>query len=211
MEVILSLASVLSALLIGAITPGPSFVLVARTAMATSRKVAFFTALGMGIGGVLFSIAVLLGLQTLLTHVPWFYFILKFVGGLYLIYFAVRIWRGARQPIMLSDTRQNTGHSVKRAFLVGLVTQLSNPKTAVVYGSIFAALLPQQLPPTAALLLPFLVFVVEAGWYSIVALALSFESLQTAYLRAKIHADRAASGVMALLGLKLLSTARPLP
>lgn len=59
MEFILSLASFLGALLIGVISPGPKFVLVARTSMAASRIDGIFTA----IGGVVFSAVVLLGLQ----------------------------------------------------------------------------------------------------------------------------------------------------
>ncbi|HEY0720348.1 MAG TPA: LysE family translocator [Gammaproteobacteria bacterium] len=209
MEVTLSLASVLGALLIGAISPGPSFVLVARTAMAISRIDALFVAVGMGLGGVFFSVAALLGLQALLVHVPWLYLTLKFAGGLYLVYLALRIWRGARQPITLPDTPQ-LSTTARKSLLLGLVTQLSNPKTAIVYGSIFAALLPQHLPPAATLALPLLVFLVETGWYSIVALALSSAALQNAYLRSKHHVDRVAGGVMALLGLKLLAATRPL-
>ena len=86
MELILSLASVLGALLVGAISPGPSFVLVARTSMAASRIDGIFTAIGMGIGGVVFSAVVLLGLQAALVSVPWFYLALKLVGGLPLLF-----------------------------------------------------------------------------------------------------------------------------
>lgn len=211
MELILSLVSVLGALLIGAISPGPSFVLVARTSMAASRIDGLLTAIGMGVGGVVFSVMVLLGLQVALASVPWLYLALKLVGGLYLVYLAVRIWRGAKEPIVIPSAREGIPRSVKKSFLLGLITQLSNPKTAVVYGSIFAALLPHNLPHIAALALPFLVFLVEAGWYSIVALALSAESSRAAYLRSKMHVDRVAGGVMGLLGLKLVAAARPAP
>jgi threonine/homoserine/homoserine lactone efflux protein len=169
-----------------------------------------FTALGMGVGGVVFSAVVLLGLQAVLASVPWLYLALKLVGGLYLIYIAVRIWRGARELIVLPGAEEGTRGCLKKSFLLGLFTQLSNPKTAVVYGSIFAALLPHSLPFSAALVLPFLVFLVEAGWYSIVALALSSESSRSAHLRSKMHVDRIAGGVMGLLGLKLVVGVRPI-
>ena len=208
MEITLSLASVLAAILIGAISPGPSFVLVARTAMAVSRVDGLFAALGMGIGSVIFSTVVLLGLQALLFKIPALYLALKLVGGLYLIYIAVRIWRGAKEPIVLSGSVEESPKPVKKTFLLGLFTQLSNPKTAIFYGSIFAALLPRNLPFLAAIVLPFLVFLVEAGWYSIVALALSSESPRAVYLRAKKYIDRLAGGVMGLLGLKLIASVR---
>lgn len=211
MEIILSLASVLGALLIGAISPGPSFVVIARTSMAGSRIDGLCAATGMGIGALVFSVLVLLGLQAVLASVPWLYLSLKLVGGLYLIYMAVRIWRGAKDPIVISDTEEGARNSVKKSFLLGLFTQLSNPKTAVVYGSVFAALLPHNLPSSATLSLPFLVFFVEAGWYSIVAFSLSSEASRATYLRSKMHVDRVAVGVMCLLGLKLVAAARPAP
>jgi threonine/homoserine/homoserine lactone efflux protein len=208
MELVFSLAGVLAALLIGAISPGPSFVLVARTAMAVSRTDGLFAALGMGAGSMIFSAAVLLGLQAVLFGVPSLYLALQLAGGLYLVYIAVRIWRGAKQPLVVVATEKEVRKSAGRSFLLGLFTQLSNPKTAIFYGSIFAALLPHNLPLSASLVLPFLVFALEAGWYAIVALALSSESPRAAYLRAKIHVDRVASGVMGLLGLKLVAAAQ---
>ena len=161
MEITLSLASVLGAILIGAISPGPSFVLVARTAMAVSRIDGLFAALGMGIGSVIFSTVVLLGLQALLFKIPALYLALKLVGGLYLLYIAVRIWRGAKEPLVIPGSMEENPRPEKKTFLLGLFTQLSNPKAAIFYGSIFAALLPRNLPFAAALVLPFLVFLVE--------------------------------------------------
>lgn len=211
MELAFSLASVLGALLIGAITPGPSFLLIARTSVAASRIDGLSAAVGMGVGGVVFSVVVLLGLHAALASVPWLYLLLKLVGGLYLVYVAVSIWRGAKEPLIFPDAGKEVQRSATSSFLLGLLTQLSNPKTAIVYGSIFAALLPHDLPPLAVLGLPFLVFLVEAGWYSIVAVALSAEYPRRAYLRSKTHLDRVAGIVMGILGIKLIITTQPAP
>jgi threonine/homoserine/homoserine lactone efflux protein len=88
-----------------------------------------------------------------------------------------------------------------------LGTQLSNPKTAIVYGSIFASFLPRDVPAALVVALPIVVFSIEAGWYSIVALLLSSASPRDAYLRYKNWVDRVAGGVMALLGIRLVVTA----
>lgn len=60
METLIALFGILGALLIGAINPGPSFVLVARTAIAVSRRDGLATALGMGIGALIFGSLTLL-------------------------------------------------------------------------------------------------------------------------------------------------------
>jgi len=205
MDAAISILSIAGAVTLGAMSPGPSFVMVARTAVASSRADGLAAALGMGVGGVLFACAALLGLHVILTAVPWLYLGLKLVGGAYLIYLGCMIWRGARRPLQIGEGVPSTSH---RSFLLGLLTQVSNPKTAVVYASIFVALLPQEVPLAAMLILPVAIFVIEAGWYSVVALALSAPSPRAAYLRWKVWVDRAAGSAMGLLGIKLIATAR---
>jgi threonine/homoserine/homoserine lactone efflux protein len=70
MELLIALGAIFGAILIGAVSPGPSFVLVARTAIAVSRSAGMATALGMGVGGLIFAGAALLGLHVVLTAVP---------------------------------------------------------------------------------------------------------------------------------------------
>jgi threonine/homoserine/homoserine lactone efflux protein len=206
MDAAISILGIAGAVTLGAMSPGPSFVMVARTAVASSRADGLAAALGMGIGGVLFAAAALLGLHVILTAVPWFYFALKMLGGAYLVYLGCMIWRGARQPLRLADGAP--ARTFHRSFWLGLATQVSNPKAAVVYASIFVSLLPEEVPLTVTLVLPVVIFFIEAGWYSVVALVLSAPSPRAAYLRWKLWVDRAAGGAMGLLGIRLIATAR---
>lgn len=206
---VLSLLSVLGALVIGAISPGPSFVLVARTSIAVSRRAGLAAAFGMGIGGVVFATLALLGLHALLIQVGWLYLILKVAGGLYLVHLAVRIWQGAAEPIRVPDGTANS-HGTLRSFGIGLTTQISNPKTAIVYASIFAALLPASPPTWILLALPPAVFLVETGWYAIVAVAFSAGRPRAVYLRSKAWIDRLAATVIGALGIRLvMDVAKP--
>ncbi|HLD67500.1 MAG TPA: LysE family translocator [Pseudomonas sp.] len=204
MQELTAVVGIATALLIGAASPGPSFVMVARLAIASSRALGICAALGMGVGGLLFALAALLGLQGVLLAVPSLYAVLKVAGGLYLAYLGVRIWRGASQP--LASAPEATAFDDKaalRAFGLGLTTQLSNPKTAIVYASVFAAFLPATTSWSFNASLVSLVFLVEAGWYAAVALALSSKRPREGYLRYKAWIDRAAGGVMIALGMKL--------
>jgi threonine/homoserine/homoserine lactone efflux protein len=193
------------AIAIGAMSPGPSFVLVSRIAISRSRKAGFAAALGMGVGGVTFATLALLGLNALLMQVSWLYALLRIAGGLYLIYLGIRIWRGATEGLAIEAPSAPATTSVTRNILFGLVTQLSNPKTAIFYGSIFAALLPSSPDDWLLLALPPVVFAVEAGWYAVVALAFSSSRPRALYLRSKAWIDRAAGAVMGALGLRLVA------
>lgn len=207
MGALLPILSIAGAVMIGAMSPGPSFVLVVRTSIALSRRAGLATALGMGIGGMTFAALALLGLQAVIARVGWLYLTLKVAGGVYLIYLAIRIWRGAKQPLSLEVPTVATAIGFRRSFLIGLATQLSNPKTAIAYGSIFAALLPATMPGwTFAVLLP-LIFAIETGWYTVVAVVFSSAPPRAAYLRSKAWIDRIAGGIIGALGIKLISDA----
>ena len=92
MEIIFVSLVISGAILIGAISPGPTFVLVARTAVASSRKDAIFASLGIGLGGIIFSLLALAGIHVLLSNIPILYIVFKIAGGLYLLYIAYLIW-----------------------------------------------------------------------------------------------------------------------
>ncbi|WP_447922711.1 LysE family translocator [Achromobacter aegrifaciens] len=202
-----SLLAILGALWLGAMLPGPSFIIVARKAIGQSRWDGLATAFGMGAGGMLFAGLALAGLYSLLQSVEWLYIALKVAGGAYLLYMASNIWRSAKQPFVLPGTGAPASRNAMRSFGIGLTTQVSNPKTAIWYGSIFAALLPQHPPMWTYFALPPLVFLVEFGWYAMVALCFSTRGPREVYLRAKTWIDRAAAGVISALGLRLILNA----
>ena len=205
MELSVSLLSLVLALVLGAVSPGPSFLMVARTALVASRKDGLAAALGMGVGGVILCAVALLGLLAVFAAIPMLYLALKVLGGAYLMYLGFRIWRGASLPLVVANAAaQNQPIRLKRHFLLGLATQLSNPKTAIVYASIFASLLPGDTPKAVLMMLPALIFVIETTWYAVVAVVLSAPVPRDRYLASKAWLDRVAGSIMALIGLKLL-------
>lgn len=208
MQALTSLLGIGATLCIGAASPGPSFVMVARTAASSGRANGLHAALGMGLGALVFALASLLGLNAVFLAVPALYGALKFFGGLYLAYLGFCIWRGAMQSLDVSAAAApQRPRSRQSHLLLGFTTQVSNPKTAIVYASVFAAFLPPSpsIPYDMAVIA--LVFGIEAGWYALVATALSSQVPRNTYLRYKQWVDRCAGGVMGALGLKLAVSA----
>lgn len=208
MQEFASLFGIGTALFIGAASPGPSFVLVARTAASAGRTSGLYAALGMGLGALIFAVASLLGLNAVLVAVPTLYLALKFFGGLYLAYLGFRIWRGAKQSLEVSPGTNPEDSTIRQSYLLlGLTTQVSNPKTAIVYASVFAAFLPGTPSIQYNIAVVVLVFFIETFWYALVAAALSTEAPRSTYLRYKKWVDRLAGGIMGALGLKLAVSA----
>ncbi|WP_330960175.1 LysE family translocator [Photobacterium sp. 53610] len=199
---------ILALLTLGAMTPGPSFLLVAQTAMSHSRRHAFAIALGMGCGALIFALLASFGLVTLFTLIPELYITFKVLGGSYLCVLACRIWKQGNQQSVPSQT-QNRQKSSLASFFYGLTTQLSNPKTAMVFSSVFAALLPADVPAMTPLFLSTGVFLSNFGWYAIVATALSTPKAQRLYLRFKRVFCRTAGALLGTFGAKLIVSTTP--
>lgn len=203
---LLSLFSISVALAIGAMSPGPSFIFVAKTSIASSRRDGLATALGMGMGCAILVLVAFSGLHTLLVTVPWLYLTLKICGGLYLFYMAIKIFRGANKKLAFGEQGQSEKIGCRKAFMTGLVTQLCNPKTVLVLAGIFAALSPRDIPNYFYWVMPLLGFTIDSLWYTFVALVLSSAKPQRVYLRYKKSISRISGGVMAALGLRLILT-----
>ena len=79
MESFWILGSIAFALMLGAMSPGPTSIYVAKNSIAISRKHGLFTALGTGTGAAIFGLLAVLGLQAFywLCRLP--IWLLKFV------------------------------------------------------------------------------------------------------------------------------------
>ncbi|MDJ1653363.1 MULTISPECIES: LysE family transporter [Raoultella] len=190
------------AILFGAMSPGASFLLVARMAMSSSRRAALSVAAGMGFGASVFAAIALAGLHTLLTLIPSLYTGLKVAGGCYLLWLALKMFR--RPSNRFNDSAGTQEVSVSKAFMTGVFTQISNPHTALVFASIFSAALSKNIQPVMYIILPAMAFVIDVLWYAVVACLLSTDGPRQAYIKYRKFIDKLSGGVMAFLGIRLL-------
>lgn len=203
MSHLMVLLSVMAVHVVVMVSPGPNFLVVTQTAISRSRREGVITALGVSCAAFLWSSAALLGVSLLFETTAWLYQGMKLLGGAYLIYLGIRSWRHAGNPPRLS-AEVLSALSSWRSFRVGFVTNLANPKSAIFFSSIFAALLPAQLPVwVRAAAVGVIVF--DALWWH-VALALTFSTrpAQHLYMKAKRSLDFLAGGFLMLVGARLM-------
>lgn len=187
--------------IVAVISPGPSFLITARTSVAKSRSDGIKVALGLAAGTVVWSSLALLGLNAVFHALPMVFTVMKFVGALFILWIAWQIFRHAAEPV---DLGGNGAGDTYNPFLKGFTTQMSNPKAAVFFGSIFIAMLPAVIPPWLAFALIAVVTFNEIWWYTIVALFFGAGPVRRFYLRAKLWLDRATGLFLGALGLRLL-------
>ncbi len=191
--------------LMAAISPGPAVLMSARTGVTEGLRTGFFLACGIGIGGVVWAMAALFGLNLVFQAAPALLYALKIVGGLYLIYMAWGMWKTADQPLDMAETTRPPRTAVS-AFRLGLITQLANPKPAVLFSAIFVGTVPPHTPAWVYAALLLVVFLNETIWNTMVARIFSFDRSKAAYISLKSIIDRCFGGVLAILGLKIAAT-----
>jgi threonine efflux protein len=192
--------------LLAVMSPGPSFLITARTAVARSRVDGVKVALGLGAGTIVWSAAALLGLNLLFHEFHWVFIGMKVAGAFFLLWIAFQIFRHAAEPVEMTEgaKKENEHNPALRGFL----TQISNPKVVVFFGSIFVAMLPGEVPGWMIVVLIATVTINEIVWYSLVSLFFGSSPVRRFYLIAKRWIDRATGVCLGLLGLRLLWQAR---
>jgi threonine/homoserine/homoserine lactone efflux protein len=123
------------------LTPGPNMIYLVSRSIAQGRRAGLISLGGVALGFVFYMLCAALGITALVLAVPFAYDTLRFAGALYLLYLAWQAVRpGGHSPFRV---RALPPDGPRRLFTMGFVTNLLNPKIAVMYLS----LLPQFLDP----------------------------------------------------------------
>ncbi|MGF6723307.1 threonine/homoserine/homoserine lactone efflux protein [Paraburkholderia sp. GAS41] len=124
-----------------ALTPGPNMLYLVSRSICQGRTAGLISLGGVALGFVFYMFSAALGITALLLAVPFAYDALRFGGALYMLWLAWQAVKpGGRSPFQVRDLPAD---SPRKLFAMGFVTNLLNPKIAVLYLS----LLPQFIEP----------------------------------------------------------------
>lgn len=183
------------------ITPGANVLLISQLAASGQRRSAMRAALGVAAGAAIWSTAAVLGVHALFAAFPAVRLVLQVGGALYLLYIATRLWRS-----QASAAQQGQAQDLPawRAFRLGLLTNLSNPKSALFFGSVFSASLPAE--PGALVLAGAVALIVcnALAWHLGLAYVFSRRRVQASYAAQRGIVGRLAGAALGALGLGLL-------
>ena len=128
------------------VTPGMCMTLALTLGMTVGIRRTMWMMLGELIGVGLVAISVVIGVAALIVQYPELFVVLKIVGGGYLLYLGIQLWRSkGKMAIDLNGTPKNTGRL--QLATQGFITAVANPKG----WAFFIALLPPFIDPTRAM------------------------------------------------------------
>lgn len=123
------------------LTPGPNMVYLISRSICQGRVAGLISLGGVALGFVFYMLCAALGITAIVMAIPYAYDALRIGGALYLLYLAWQAVKpGGRSPFALRQLPQD---SPRKLFAMGFLTNLLNPKIAVMYLS----LLPQFIDP----------------------------------------------------------------
>lgn len=186
------------------ISPGPNFLATSHTAVTHSRRAGLIVALGIAVGTSLWASASLLGLGLLFQTAGWLYHLVRVAGAVYLIYIGLRMIFSAGAVAATTATVM-PGLSGYRAFRLGLLTDLSNPKAAAFFTSLFAVTVPPLAPLWFDGAIIAIVVLLAGGWYAIVAWAMAAAPVAACYRRAQRVITYITGAIFITFGARLAS------
>jgi threonine/homoserine/homoserine lactone efflux protein len=121
------------------LTPGPNMIYLISRSLSQGPKAGLISLGGVALGFLFYVVSAAFGITALIFAVP--YDALRFAGALYLLWLAWQALKpGGRSPFHVRELPRDTP---RKLFVMGLMTNLLNPKVAVLYLS----LLPQFINP----------------------------------------------------------------
>ena len=186
-------------------SPGPDFVVTASRA-AASRRTGLAAAAGIVLGTAVWASASAGGLALALAHYRWVAEVIRLLGAGYLTWLG--FWMIVRSRCALGvpapvAAAQSATPRLGPAWRAGLLADLGNPKAAVFWTSLFAAVLPPDAPVWVRGSAVAVAVLIAAVWYSAVACAFSLAAIAGVYRRAKTWVDRVTGGVLIGLAARL--------
>ncbi len=195
--------------LIALMSPGPDFFFVSQTAVSRSRREAMMGVLGISLGVMVWAGVALLGLNLILQKMAWLHQIIMVGGGLYLCWMGWQLLRSARSQNAQAAPAAEVKVALPkpgRSFIRGLLTNLSNPKAVIYFGSVFSLFVGEDVGAGARWGLFALITGETFIWFSLVAIVFALPAMRRGYQRLAKWIDGLAGVLFTGFGLHLIFT-----
>ncbi|WP_180102879.1 LysE family transporter [Acinetobacter sp. YH12126] len=184
------------------LSPGPDVLLIAKSAASTTRANTLKIIAGISVGIVVWVVLTLLGFTVLVGQFPWIQQVLMAVGGFFLAKMGWAMFSGGlkslNQTANLEDGQALSQQKTENYFLLGLFTNLANPKTLIYFSSVFSLALSSSassnLKAQLAVIIPIQTFIV----FSLFMMIMSLPKIKALYQRSGSYID-VVSGALFLI------------
>ncbi|MFT7619537.1 MAG: threonine/homoserine/homoserine lactone efflux protein [Planctomycetota bacterium] len=187
----------------GAISPGPSLVLILRQTISLSTKHGLASAWGHACGIGLYASAAALGLGALMKTNPTIANGIQWGGAAYLIWLGVKALRSAGGTAAALELKREPT-LILTAAKEGLGIAVVNPKIILFFAAIFSQFVEIDMSAQGVAIMVATASIIDGVWYSIVVLGLSRTRLIDVLRKNAIWADRLMGTILITVAIIVL-------
>lgn len=203
---LIELASLMAIFFFGIISPGADFAMVLRQSIVHGRRSAIITSFGIGTSLMVHVTYTILGLGLIISQSIYLFNIVKWCGVAYLVYIGVKALRAGKTEIdagMGSGVTPAKRQSAHKAFGLGFMANVLNPKAVFFFLSIFSTVVSAHTPMMVKFGYGLVIAAALILWFVGVSLFMTTPRMRAAFSRASQWIDRISGGVFIALGIKL--------
>ena len=184
----------------GAISPGPSLVVVLRNTISGGRTRGVMTAIGHGIGFSIYAFVAVMGLSSVLLANEQIFYLLQSAGALFLIWLAFSMI--TRKNSVSSEKYEQSAY---KGFLEGFMIAFLNPKILVFLVAIFSQFINSDITDYGRFIMAIIAGIIDTIWYVLVAITLADTKFIDSLGVNVVFIDRFTGTILFILGILLFT------
>jgi RhtB (resistance to homoserine/threonine) family protein len=204
MDLAQGLIIITSVHLLAAASPGPDFVLVSQQTLSNGKRAGLLCSLGIALGLSVHILYSAFGLAAVIANSASAIWVIKLLGGSYLIYLGVSGLRARARNTETIVTDRVDDQSDLKTIGLGFLCNALNPKAPIYFISLFTIVLSENTPAQHLLIYGLWMMVLQFAWFSFLTILLSRPMVMDRFQALGHWIDRVAGGAMLLLGIKVL-------
>ncbi|WP_340616737.1 LysE family translocator [Xenorhabdus entomophaga] len=188
------------------VAPGPDFAVTIRQSVRFGRWAGICTAVGIGAGISVHVIYTLVGISALMHTTPWLMELAKLVGGIYIIWIGINFIRS--KPADPTALETGGGGQVLqsrwKAFLMGFMTNATNPKATLFFLAVFTTVVSSSTPISVQIIYGVWMCVVNALWFVLVSIIFSNFMIRQKFIQKGYWFERVMGLILIGFAIRLL-------
>jgi threonine/homoserine/homoserine lactone efflux protein len=183
------------------VSPGPETAMMIHNSSRHSRKIGFYTGLGIVCSTIIHKTYTLLGFGMFIAKSPILFTGIKVAGSLYLFYLAYQVFFSTKKTE--NPIENSIGLTPKKAFKIGFLMDILHPSASLFFMSIFAATVNPETPFKIQAFYTVLLVMTSITWYTFLSYCFSNKLLVKYINKAGAITDKITGIALFGLGIRL--------
>lgn len=200
------LALLIAVFSVAIIVPGADLAMILRQSLIHGRQNAIITALGIGTALFVHTTYTILGLGLIISQSLVLFNVIKWIGVVYLFYIGIRALqaRGIWIETGPSSTLERKKQTVRKAFMLGFMVNILNPKAVFFFLTIFSTIVAADTPIGVKFGYGVVMSASVILWFTLVSLFMTTPAMRQLFSRASKWIDRLSGIIFIGLGIRLM-------